>query len=153
MGLTPAGGVVMAGRSGDLDPGVLTWALRTGAAPDADTLDAMLDRDSGLRGTSGTTGDMRELLAARERGDGRATLAIALFVHSVRKHVGALTATLGGLERLVFTGGIGEHSEEIRGEITAGLVHLGPPTVTIVPTDEESVIAREAAEVLRAHAG
>lgn len=150
MGLTPAGGAVMAGRSGDLDPGVLTWALRTGAVADADALDTMLDRDSGLRGVSGTTGDMRELLAARARGDERATLAVAVFVHSVRKHVGALTTTLGGIDRLVFTGGIGEHSDEIRTEVTAGLAHLGPPPVSVVPTDEEAVIAREAAEVLLA---
>jgi acetate kinase len=153
MGLTPAGGLVMSGRSGDLDPGVLTWALRTGIASDADDLDARLDRDAGLRGLSGATGDMRELLAARARGDARAALAIAVFVRSVRKHVGALTAALGGLDRLVFTGGIGEHSAPIRTEVVDGLGHLGPPPVDVVPTDEESVIARHAAAVVLGDAG
>ena len=148
MGLTPAGGLVMASRSGDLDPGVLTWALRTGAATDADALDAVLDRESGLRGLSGTTGDMRALLDARDAGDPAATLAVAAFVRSVQQHVAALTISLGGLDRLVFTGGIGEHSEAIRTEVVAGLSPLGRFAVEIVPADEESVIARQAASLV-----
>ena len=122
MGLTPTAGVMMGTRSGDLDPGVLLTLLRNGY--DAQRLDSLLNRNSGLLGVSGTTSDMRRLLENRDRHDD-ARLAIEMFCYQIRKSIGALAAVLGGIEMLVFTGGIGEHAAAIRAEICAGLQHLG----------------------------
>jgi acetate kinase len=161
MGLTPTGGLVMATRSGDLDPGVVLFLARA-LGGDADALERAVDQDAGLLGASGTTGDARRLLAARDT-DLRAALAVELFCRSVRKHIGALAAVLGGLDLLVFSGGIGEHSPEVRAQISGGLEHLGVRVdarantagtrdlsvpdascrVLVVPTDEEWVIARD----------
>jgi acetate kinase len=163
MGLTPTGGVVMATRSGDLDPGVMLYLAREqGLEPDA--LEAVVNHESGLLGLSGTTGDMRALLEARARGDRRATLAVDAFCASVRKHVGALVTALGGLDILVFTGGIGEHAPTVRELVCRRLGHLGVEidherngagaamisgdgctvAVRVIPTDENLVAARHA---------
>ncbi len=172
MGLTPTGGLVMATRSGDVDPGVLLYMLRRHAtgnesAPDADALEHAVDVRGGLLGLSGTSADIRQLLAIRDH-DARAAMAVAVFCHSARKHLGALAAVLGGLDLLVFTGGIGANSPEIRGEICIGLEHLGASLddrqnrsasalisapgagyeVLVVPTDEERVIAGHVTELL-----
>ena len=161
MGFTPNSGVPMGTRSGDLDPGVVLYLLRAGGL-DADALDDVLSRRSGLLGVSETSADMRDLLEHRS-GDPRAADAVALFCHSVRKAIGALTATIGGLQTLVFSGGIGENAAPIREEIARGLEHLGIElddsrnaanaavisadasvcTVRVIRTDEESIIARE----------
>jgi acetate kinase len=161
MGFTPNSGVPMGTRSGELDPGVVLYLLRTGGLG-ADALDDVLSRRSGLLGVSETSADMRDLLEHRS-GDPRAADAVALFCHSVRKAVGALTATIGGLQTLVFSGGIGENAAPIREEIARGLEHLGIElddarnaadaavisadasvcTVRVIRTDEESIIARE----------
>jgi acetate kinase len=150
MGMTPTGGVVMATRTGDLDPGVMVHLTREHGL-DADALEALVNHQSGLRGLSGTTGDMRQLLDARAHGDDAATLAVDAFCASVRKQVGALTTVLGELDTLVFTGGIGEHSAEVRSLVCAGLEHLGigldgagGVRVRVVPTDENLVMARHA---------
>ena len=123
MGLTPSGGVIMGTRSGDLDPGWLVYLLREKKL-DAAGLEALIDQRSGLLGISGLSGDMRRLHeAAPSNHDAR--LAIEMFCYSVRKQVAAMSAVLGGLDMLVFTGGIGEHDEQVRSEICSGLAWIG----------------------------
>jgi acetate kinase len=142
MGLTPLGGLVMGTRCGDLDPGVIIRLLRSGRTL-VDVADMVTSR-SGLLGVSGTTSDMRELLARRVT-DSRAEFAVALFVASTRKWIAAMAASLEGLDRLVFTGGIGEHSAEVRSEICRGLAHLGVGSTVateVVATDESLMVAR-----------
>jgi acetate kinase len=161
MGFTPAGGLVMSTRSGDLDPGVAVYLLRE-MGYDADRLEQLVDRESGLLALSGRTSDMQTLVEDRGRGDSRATLAVDAFCYHARKHAGALAAVLGGLDTLVFTGGIGEKSTVVRAEICRGLDHLGVElddarndahadvisttssdcVVRVVRTDEDVVIAR-----------
>lgn len=160
MSFTPTGGVMMGTRSGDIDPGALVYLLRT-EARDADALEHLVDRESGLLGVSRSSPDMETLLAQRAR-EPDAALAVEMFCYAVRKQVGAFTAALGGLDTLVFTGGIGEHAAPVREEICRGLSHLGvhvdarrnarnaevvspdeaPCTVRVLATDEEAVIAR-----------
>jgi acetate kinase len=167
MGFTPAAGLVMGTRTGDLDPGVAVYLART-KGMDAAALEELFNRRSGLLAVSGTTADMQTLLAARTS-DPRAENAIALFCYSARKWVGALAAALGGLDCLVFTGGIGQHAAPVREEICRGLEHLGidldsgrnarsEPVVSaegsrcvvrVVPTDEERVVARHTARLTR----
>jgi acetate kinase len=166
MAFTPNAGVPMGTRTGDLDPGLIVHLLRTEGLT-ADALDVMLWKESGLLGVSGTSADMRDLLS-REASDVAAADAVALFVHCVRKAVGALATTIGGLDTLVFSAGIGEHAAPVRARICAGLAHLGIAldearnaehapvvstdasacTVRVIPTDEEAVIARETLRVL-----
>jgi acetate kinase len=166
MGFTPTSGVPMGTRSGDLDPGVLLYLLREGGLT-ADGLDDLVNRKSGLLGVSGSSADVRRLLAT-EASDARAAEAIEVFCYRVRQAIGALAATLGGLETLVFAGGIGENSAPIRARIAADLAHLGvrldgerngrsegvvsadvsPCTVRVIRTDEESIIARDTMTVL-----
>jgi acetate kinase len=123
MGLTPTGGVMMGTRTGDLDPGVLIYLLRE-KKYDAGKLEHLVDAESGLLGVSEVTSDMETLLARRDS-DPRADQAIAMFCRSIRKEIGAFAAVLGGLDMLVFTGGIGEHAATIREEICRDLTHLG----------------------------
>ncbi|MDP1648348.1 MAG: hypothetical protein Q8M01_09135 [Rubrivivax sp.] len=123
MGLTPSGGVIMGTRSGDLDPGVLVYLMREKKF-DAASLEALVDHRSGLLGISGLSADMRRLHeAAASNRDAR--LAIEMFCYSVRKQVAAMIAVLGGLDMLVFTGGIGENDVQVRTEICAGLAWIG----------------------------
>ena len=123
MGLTPSGGVIMGTRSGDLDPGVLVYLLREKKL-DAAGLEALIDQRSGLLGISGLSGDMRRLHeAAASNLDAR--LATEMFCYSVRKQVAAMVAVLGGVDMLVFTGGIGENDALVRTEICAGLAWIG----------------------------
>jgi acetate kinase len=123
MGLTPAGGFMMGTRTGDLDPGVLLYLMRE-KGYDADRLDRRVNRESGLLGVSGSTGDVKSLLERRAE-DARADLALTMFCYQVRKEIGAYAAALGGLDTLVFTGGIGERAAPVRAEICDGLGHLG----------------------------
>ncbi len=123
MGMTPSGGVIMGTRSGDLDPGVLVYLMREKKF-DGARLEALVDQRSGLLGISGVSGDMRRLHdAATANPDAR--LAIEMFCYSVRKQVAAMMAVLGGVDMLVFTGGIGENDAEVRAEICAGLAWSG----------------------------
>lgn len=164
MGMTPTGGVMMGTRTGDLDPGVVFYLLRE-MALNTDELEHVLDHESGLLGVSGKTADMATLLTMDEPD---ARLAIEIFSYDVRKAVGALAAALGGLDRLVFTGGIGEHAAPVRSAVCAGLEHFGlvldPSantanaeqisssesrcTVNVIPTDEDAMIARHVYELL-----
>jgi acetate kinase len=124
MGFTPTEGLVMATRSGSVDPGLLLWLLVHGHQTPASLADA-LEHESGLKGLSGTTGDLRDVLAARAAGDENATLAFDVFMHRLRREIGAMAASAGGLDLLVLTGGIGEHVPEVRSLAAAGASHLG----------------------------
>ena len=124
MGFTPLDGIPMRRRPGALDPGILVHLLRHGGYT-VDGLDDLLNHDSGLAGLSGTDGDMRTILAARSAGDARARLAFDVFVRHVRQGIAAMTASLGRVDALVFTGGVGENSAEVRGAVCEGLEFLG----------------------------
>jgi acetate kinase len=149
MGMTPVGGIPMATRSGDFDPGVVLFLMRTEQL-NADQLESLLNHDSGLLALSGGESDMRLLEESAAKGDPKARLAIAVFAHAVRKMVGAYAAELGGLDLLVFTGGIGEHSTGVRNWICDGLDFLGItsgdpalcPKVRVLSSEEELQIAR-----------
>ncbi len=141
MGLSPTGGIPMSTRSGDLDPGVLLYLLRSEKlTPEA--LEHLLDHESGLAGLSGGEGDMQQLLQRVSANDAPAALAIDAFTTGILKAVGAYTALLGGLDLLVFTGGIGEHSEPIRNRILDRLRQSIPSVKTqVLPAQEELEIA------------
>jgi len=124
MGFTPLEGLMMATRSGSIDPSIVVHVQRRCglSGPDVETA---LNRESGLLGVSGISADMREILAAAKEGHEGAQLAIGIYAHRVRQTIGALTATLSGIDALVFTAGVGEHAVEIRETICAGLECLG----------------------------
>jgi acetate kinase len=124
MGLTPTGGIPMATRTGDLDPGVLLYLIRV-KHMDVDALEQLLNHESGLEAISGGTSDMRKLEAAADSGHRAANLAISIFCTAIRKEIAAYAAVLGGLDALIFTGGIGEHSARVRGSVCSGLDFLG----------------------------
>ncbi len=166
MGFTPTGGLVMGTRTGDLDPGVLLYLLHERGMT-ADAISTLVNKEGGMLGVSGTSGDMRDLLD-REAADPHAADAVALFCYTAKKHLGALVAALGGLDTLIFTGGIGEHAAPVRERICAGLAFLGitldphrnatgaaiispddtPVVVRVMPTDEDAMIARHTRDVL-----
>jgi acetate kinase len=175
MGLTPLEGLVMGTRSGDLDPALVGHLARAERVP-VEEVERWLNERSGLRGLSGRSGDMREVLAASAAGDPRARLALEVFCHRARKYVGAYLAVLGGADALLFTGGIAEHTPEVRARIAAGLewaglvldparnqaavgreARLSPDGVRlpafVIPTDEEAAIARDTVECLAARPG
>ena len=167
MGLTPAGGLVMGTRSGDLDPGVLLYLLEEKGRSPA-TVDYLVNQRAGLMGVSESSSDMRDLLE-RASEDPHAAQAVELFCYQAQKFLGALAAVLGGLDILVFTAGIGAGAPAIRQRICEGLEFLGirldadrnragepvisrdqsPVTVRVMKTDEELVIARHTCDVLR----
>ncbi len=160
MGFSPAGGLMMGTRSGDLDPGVLVHLMRE-KNYDAVQIDELVNNNAGLLGVSGITSDMRMLLEQRERRV-EAAFAVELFCYQLRKHIGAMVAVLGGLDTLIFTGGIGEHAGSVRWDVCSGLGHLGvqldkdhntanaeiisasgsPCSVFVIPTNEDLMIAR-----------
>jgi acetate kinase len=143
MGLTPTGGIPMGTRSGDLDPGVILYLLRNEKL-NADDLEDLLNHRSGLFALSLGESDVKALVGCAQSGEPKATLALDIFAISVRKVVGAYAALLGGVDLLVFTGGIGEHSEYVRSAITNGLEFLGltADKIQVVPAQEEKQIAR-----------
>jgi acetate kinase len=165
MGFSPLSGLVMGTRPGDLDPGLMIWLLRE-RGMSIDEVETMLYTNAGMKGISGVSADMRDLLASK---DPRSREAIELFVYKIASEIGAFTAVLGGLEALVFTAGIGEHSPEIRSMISARSSWLGlkidedanrqgkmtistsdsTVTVSIVPTNEEQMIANHTANLLQ----
>ncbi len=166
MGFTPASGVPMGSRSGDIDPG-LAWYLARTEGMNAAQFDAMVNEKSGLLGVSETSADVRDLLRS-ERNDPRAAEAVALFCYQIRKTIGAFAAALGGLDTLIFSGGIGENAPAVRMRICETLDFLGieldaarnagnAPVISpvsarvnvhVIPTNEELVIARAARNVL-----
>ena len=166
MGFTPASGLMMGTRSGDLDPGLLAYLARTEHMTPAQ-FSTLANHASGLRGVSGTSADVRDLLA-REATDPRAAEALALFCYQAKKGIGAFAAVLGGVDALVFAGGIGENAAAIRTRICAGLGFLGitvdprrnarhAPVISrpsgvvevrVIRTDEELMIARSTCRTL-----
>ena len=123
MGFTPLDGLMMGTRCGSLDPGILTFLLREHHI-DAKSLDAILNEESGLLGISGISSDMREILAAIRGGNARAQLAFDMFVHHLRTGMGSMVAALDGVDAFVFSGGIGEHSPEVRAAACANFTFL-----------------------------
>jgi acetate kinase len=166
MGFTPTGGVMMGTRSGDLDPGVLIHLMH-GKGYDAGQLEDLVNHQAGLLGVSGLSPDMKTLLEQRQH-EPHAAQAVELFCYQLRKYIGALTAVLGGLDTLVFTGGIGERAALVRWETCQGLAYLGIAldpqlnaahaevistpqstcTVRVIPTNEDLMIARHTRTLL-----
>ena len=166
MGMTPAGGLPMASRSGDLDPG-LAWYLERTEQLTLKQFNHMVNHDSGLLGVSEISGDMQVLLAA-EKEDVRAAEAVALFCYQARKMVCAMAGALGGVDTLVFSGGVGEHAAQVRARICDGLGFLGialdpshnakdaalishddsAVSVRVIPTDEQRMIARQVGQLM-----
>jgi acetate kinase len=138
MGFTPLEGLMMGSRSGSVDPGILLHLLRQGDLT-VDQLDRLLNKESGLKGISGQSNDLRTVQAAAEAGDERGQRAIAMFLHSLRRHIGAMVASLGGLDALVFTAGIGENSALVWQKTCDSLGFLGiqlKPNLERCPTDQ-----------------
>jgi acetate kinase len=166
MGFSPAGGLVMSTRSGDLDPGVLVYLLKEKGL-DVPAVNHMVNKEGGLLGISGISPDMKTLLA-EERQNAHAAQAVELFCYQAKKFLGALAAVLGGLDTLIFTGGIGERAPSIRRRICENLEFLGvrldrslnetnspiisrkdsPVTVRVLKTNEELMIARHTRDIL-----
>jgi acetate kinase len=144
MGLTPTGGVMMGSRTGDLDPGVMVYLLRHGYA-NADRMEELVDKQSGLKGVSGKSSDVRELTKAATK---EADLALRMFAYQVRKTIAGMAAAMGGMDALVFTGGIGEHDAELREDITGNLKFCGQFAVMVLPAEEDMQIARISARIL-----
>jgi acetate kinase len=159
----------MSNRCGDIDPFIIPYIMdREGY--DLAAIRDILSTDGGLAGISGVSGDVRDLEDAAAQGNDRARLALDVFAYSVKKYIGAYAAALGGLDALVFTGGIGENGSDMRARICRGLgflgIHLdpernkvcgkeaviseeGPISVLVVPTNEEIIVAREVVQLLR----
>lgn len=124
MGFTPLEGLMMGTRSGTIDPGILIHLVRHRGYR-AEELDRVLNKESGLRGVSGVSGDMRAVLEAMARGNARAQLAFDVYVHRLRSEIGSMLASLGGLDVLVFTAGVGENSPRVRAEAVEAFAFLG----------------------------
>jgi len=124
MGFTPLEGLMMGTRSGSVDPGILTYFMREGQLQ-AQEIDDVLNKESGLLGISGISGDMREILASVKRGHSRAKLAFDIYVHRLQAGIGAMIAVLGGIDVLVFSAGVGENSAEVRDAVCKQLGFLG----------------------------
>ncbi len=168
MGMTPAEGLVMGTRSGDIDPAILTF-LMTSNGWSAQRVDSLINKEGGLLGLSGTSNDMRDIVDRSNQGDRRAKLAFDVFCHRIRKYIGAYAVEMGGLDAIVFTGGIGENSPDVRASCCETLSFMGcrvdsdanttgkgerdismgdsSVRVFVIPTNEELVIARETAEL------
>jgi acetate kinase len=144
MGFTPLEGLVMATRSGSVDPGLIIWLLQHGQI-DAAGLSAGLEKASGLAGLSGVpSGDMREVLRMADSGSPSALLAIEVYLHRLRREIAAMAAAMNGMDAVVFTGGVGEHSSQVRAAAVAGLEFLG---VTLDPdrnqATADAIISRD----------
>jgi acetate kinase len=164
MGFTPTGGIIMGTRTGDLDPGVLLHILRTDSSGIVE-LQKLLDKESGLLGISGLSSDMREL---HQKDNHRSRIAVEMFARSAKKAIAGFVAVLGGLDLLVFTGGIGEHDASVRAAICNGFEVFGlrldeqasqrnlgtisnvasPIRICVLPSEEEAQIARHVRSLL-----
>ena len=172
MGMTPLEGLVMGTRSGDIDPAVVFHLMEAGL-PAAEIRNG-LEREGGLLGLSGLSPDFRQVAEFARAGEGSASLAIEAFTHRVRRYLGAFMAQVGPCAGVVFSGGIGENSGEVRSMVLEGLEHLGlvvdpvrncgggersiasdgsPTDIWVIPTDEESLIARDTVRLVRDHSG
>lgn len=171
MGLTPVEGLIMGTRSGDLDLGVLTYIMRKEEIG-ISTANTLINKHSGMLGITGVSSDMREIESASTEGNKRATLGLDMYNYRVKKYIGAYSAAMGGLDILIFTGGIGENANKTRSEICKEMNYLGlmldekknkeikgeeevissqksRVTVMVVPTNEELVIAQDTLEIVK----
>ena len=170
MGVTPLEGIMMGTRSGNIDPAIITYLMRKGELNTADDIDKMLNKKSGMLGVSGKTSDNQEIGRLSESGDKRAILAEEMYSHQLAKLVGGYIAAMGGVDAIVFTGGIGENSGKYRRELCEKLGFLGitvdeeknkirgeeidistpdsPIRILVIPTNEELVIARDTKEIV-----
>ncbi|MDP4207901.1 MAG: acetate kinase [Bacteroidota bacterium] len=170
MGMTPLEGLIMGTRCGDMDLGALTY-LMTREELDISTTNTLINKHSGLLGITGVSSDMREIVAAKNEGNERAKLGLEMFYYRIRKYIGAYAAVMGGVDAVIFTGGIGENDDEARAEISKGFEYLGlifdpeknkgvrgdekiisadqsKVKLLIVPTNEELVIAEDTKEII-----
>lgn len=171
MGLTPLEGLMMGTRCGDIDPAIVPWLMKHENLT-ADEIDTIMNKKSGLLGVSGTTSDMREIQAARDNGDKRAALAQDMYFYRVRKYIGSYAAAMGGVDVILFTGGVGENKQNCREVALEGLEFMGVKldkkknmeiqgeeaiisapdskvTVCVIPTDEELMIATDTMELVK----
>ncbi|MBQ5380312.1 MAG: acetate/propionate family kinase, partial [Paraprevotella sp.] len=165
MGLTPLEGLMMGTRSGDIDGGALTFIMEKEGLTPTEMSD-LLNKKSGLAGVSGVSSDMREVNAAAANGNTRCQLALDMYSYKVKKYVGAYAAAMGGVDVILFTGGVGENQSDIRETVCSGLQYMGVEidhaknntvrgeeaiisapnskvTVCVIPTDEELMIAKD----------
>ena len=151
MGFTPLEGLMMGTRSGTIDPGIIIHLVRH-CGYRAEELDRVLNKESGLKGVSGISGDMRTILAASARGEARAQLAFDVYVHRLCAEIGAMLASLGGLDVLVFTAGVGENSPEVRARVSEAFAFLGLKLDSALnsqsPVDEDIAAADSAVRIL-----
>jgi acetate kinase len=169
MGFTPLEGLMMATRSGSIDPSIVLFVQQRHGLS-AEQVESILNRESGLLGVSGVSADMRRVLSAARGGDDQAQLALAIYAHRVRQTIGALAVTMGGIDALAFTAGVGEHAGEIRASICIGLECLGieldaqanaasapdadvaragsPGRILVIATREDVTMLREVIQVL-----
>jgi acetate kinase len=175
MGMTPVEGLIMGTRSGDVDPGVISYIMEK-EHMGTKGISTLLNKFSGVLGISGISSDMREIEAGIENGNKRAILAMNTYNYRIRKYVGSYAAVLGGVDILVFTGGVGENQavtrsdvcknmefmgieidEELNASVRAKEVVISKPSskvkVVIIPTDEELTIAKDTVEIFRQHHG
>ena len=172
MGFTPLEGLLMGTRSGDLDPSIITYVMGKEELSISE-VNTMLNKHSGLAGISGESSDMREIEQAVEDGDKKANFAFDVFNYRIKKYVGAYAAAMGGIDALVFTGGIGENSTNVRKSVCSGLEFLGlnldleknknvegevnlakndsPAQILRIPTNEELVIAMDTEKIVNEH--
>lgn len=171
MGFTPLEGLVMGTRCGDIDPAIVTF-LQTDAGMTAEEVNDLLNKESGLKGLTDISSDMRDIEKKAEEGDQRAELALEIFCYRIVKYIGAYAFAMGALDAVVFTAGIGENSPVVRGRVCRGLEGMGirldeganrdafgreaiislpdsPVTVAVVPTNEELMIAQETADIIK----
>jgi acetate kinase len=170
MGMTPVEGLIMGTRSGDLDLGVLTYLMMKEEL-DISTANTLINKHSGMLGITGVSSDMREIMKAADEGNERARLGLNMYAYRIRKYIGSYAAAMGGLDMIVFTGGVGENSDYARAEVVKGLEFLGLDfdfeknkgvhgqemvltkdssrvKVLVVPTNEELIIAEDTLEIL-----
>lgn len=170
MGLTPVEGLIMGTRSGDLDLGVLTYLMMKEEL-DISTANTLINKHSGMLGITGVSSDMREIMKAAEENNERAKLGLSMYAYRIRKYIGSYAAAMGGLDMIIFTGGIGENSDYVRAEAVKDLEFLGldfdfdknkgvrgeekvltkdesKVKVLVVPTNEELIIAEDTREIL-----
>lgn len=150
MGLTPLEGLMMGTRSGDIDPAIIPFIMQAEEMAH-NQIDQILNKKSGLLGVSGVSNDVRTLLEEVENGNERAQLALKMFAYRVRKYIGGYTFAMGGVDAIVFTGGIGQHANTLRDEILEGVfdvLNKKKTKVLIIPTNEELMIAKQSYEVV-----
>ncbi|MFH1594225.1 MAG: acetate kinase [Candidatus Omnitrophota bacterium] len=150
MGLTPLEGLLMGTRSGDLDPAIVTYLMKKDRLS-LDGINELLNKKSGLLGISGVSKDMRDILGSIKKGNKRSKLAYDIFLYRIKKYIGAYAACMGGIDAVVFTGGIGENVPRIMGTLSKELRPLFGRRVRFitVPTNEELLIARDTCELIR----